>query len=476
MTDQDMFEHRLADALRSYAREVSTEVDPSAFAHAIALDQPRSSGSTAWAGVRWLFGGRRTSSLAVALLAGLLTLLLVSALLVGGRLAEVTPLLIEQTGGGTFAARGALALGNSEHTAVSLHDGRVLVIGGEDGGGAGRTEIYDPASGAITSLVPIAAHDNSNGFAATVLLDGRVLIAGGRFVDNMIDPPWPASDRAILFDPRTGIARQTGRLTVARESPSATLLSDGRVLLAGGLGTWGRVDVERLSSAELYDPATETFTPTGAMACRRTASRLEGLSVALLPSGRVLLHGGGCGDFDAAGEPNTASDEIYDPVTGTFGSVVERGPDEGDSSVILTGPDLIYRYDLARATITDITPQPAELVRAYGNHCRDLHDWGCRFGMEATRLADGRVLLTGGMTAVVRPAGSQGARSEVRTTAEVFDPASGAVRSTGPLVEPRSAHTATLLPDGRVVLIGGYLRTGDVSRTYRTFVEIFTPD
>jgi type II secretory pathway component GspD/PulD (secretin) len=64
----------------------------------------------------------------------------------------------------------------------------------------------------------------------------------------------------------------------------------------------------------------------------------------------------------------------------------------------------------------------------------------------------------------------------VRTTAEVFDPASGAVRSTGPLVEPRSAHTATLLPDGRVVLIGGYLRTGDVSRTYRTFVEIFTPD
>ncbi len=139
---------------------------------------------------------------------------------------------------------------------------------------------------------------------ATLLADGRVLVAGGfDFADQ------PLSSAAV-YDPATGTFSPTGSMATARGLATATLLADGRVLVAGGgAATWVQPGLV-LASAELYDPKTGTFSPTGSMATAR-----EGHTATLLRDGRVLIAGG----IDAStGDHTVASAELYDPKTGTF--------------------------------------------------------------------------------------------------------------------------------------------------------------
>jgi hypothetical protein len=120
---------------------------------------------------------------------------------------------------------------------------------------------------------------------------------------------------------------------------------------------------------------------------------------------------------------------------------------------------------------TDITPRPVELEAKFGEKCREL-PFDCRHGMTATHLPDGRVLLAGGTVSTL------GRKSVPQVAAEVFDPDSGAIAMTGPLMESRRGHTATLLPDGRVVLIGGHRADWDFARGHPAALataEIFIP-
>jgi hypothetical protein len=211
------------------------------------------------------------------------------------------------------------------------------------------------------------------GYTATLLLDGRVLIAGG-FTDG------PDLALAELYDPATGIFSPTGSMTIAREYPTATLLKDGRVLIVGG-------DGDSIDTAELYDPATGKFTRTGSPIVGRRFH-----TATLLNDGRVLIVGGG----------ETSTAELYDPATGRFS---------------LTGSMSAVRY---------------------------FHT--------ATLLADGRVLVLGGRTVGTGP---DGAPEDDVATAEVYDPATGRFGPTGAMSRPREGHAATLLPDGRVLVAGG---------------------
>jgi Kelch motif/Galactose oxidase, central domain len=209
-----------------------------------------------------------------------------------------------------------------DFTAVLLPGRKVLVAGGFDTGFVplNSAEIYDQKTNTWT---PTGSMNVARGeFATVVLNDGRVLAVGG------VSSVGPLAS-AEIYDPRTGIWTLTGSMSMpGRNDLALVVLRNGRVLAAGG-ATGGETS-PRLTSAEIFDPDTGQWTPTGPMTAAR--SEVEYASV-LLPDGRVLVPGG----YTAAHTPVSSSD-LYDPRTGTWTasgsmSVVRAG----HSSIVLRG-------------------------------------------------------------------------------------------------------------------------------------------
>ncbi len=185
------------------------------------------------------------------------------------------------------------------HVAALLLDGKVLIVGGAKDSDATKlasAELYGPKTHAFTATgslsTPRVAH------TVTLLKDGRVLVAGGstgRYPNEMIFAS------AETYDPTTGKFTPTGSMATPRYKHAAVLLADGRVLITGGSDN--RAWRGQYASAELYDPKTGKFSPTGDMHLKRFK---HPKAVVLLRSGKVLVGGGG------------ERAEVYDPATGTF--------------------------------------------------------------------------------------------------------------------------------------------------------------
>jgi WD40 repeat protein len=271
-----------------------------------------------------------------------------------------------------FSNTGDLNTGRYVHTATLLPNGTVLVAGGFYGSTFASAELYGPASGQWT---PTGNLNNARyGHSATLLPNGKVLVAGG----GNDDSNHAKLSSAELFDQSSGTWTITGNLTTARSGQTATLLPNGKVLVAGGVITGGQT-----GSAELYDPASGTWTTTGSLAVARYNH-----TATLLPNGKVLVTGG----YD--GNNVFANAELYDSASGAWTA---------------TG-------SLATA----------------------------RYGHTATLLPNGKVLVAGGINF-----------SGVLPSAELYDPASGTWKGTGSLATARYGHTATLLPNGQVLVAGG---------------------
>jgi len=185
------------------------------------------------------------------------------------------------------------------HSAVLLADGRVLVAGGiGEGGVLPSSEVYDPNTGRWT-----VTGDLNQARAATsavLLANGRVLVAGGCV--NFCETPTASAE---LYDPGTGRWTETGSLNTARYAHTAVLLNDGKVLVAGGCTSTNCAS--NTASAELYDPDSGQWSVTGSL------NQARDLHTATLLSNGSVVVAGGFGVTKAL-----ASSEIYDPAAGTW--------------------------------------------------------------------------------------------------------------------------------------------------------------
>jgi hypothetical protein len=272
-----------------------------------------------------------------------------------------------------FARRG--------HVSAELRDGRILVIGGADESGsvtATTNYAFDPESETFTEFGALIGPHYFH--TAVVLDDGDVLVVGGL-----------GTQEAELIDGRTGLASATGAPTRNRLAATATLLEDGRVLLAAGLRFEDDQSQPPDATAELYDPATGQFTPT---AGTLTYARF-GHSANRLPDGRVLIYGGG------SSTSTPLPPEIYDPETQRFTAIYLPETNARTSHVALTlqdgqiaifgGEDYFGRW-LATSFRFDPTSDVFEPLVALS---------GPRTMAQGALLADGRVLLAGGYKSTV---------------------------------------------------------------------------
>ena len=339
-----------------------------------------------------------------------------------------------------------MAMGRFDHSTVLLHDGRLLVVGGQDatGGESDSAELYDPATGAFSKAGPmIYAHISP---AAVLLRDGRVLVTGGPLATVL------KRDRsAELFDPSTGRFTLTGFMKIARTGQGTVLLPDGRVLFAGGATTLLAKDQQGyyypgddivLASAELYNPTTTTFTLTGSMATAR-----DDPSATMLADGRVLIAGGSL-RAEGSGWNPTASAELYTPSTGKFSRT-------GDMTTARVGHTASLLPD-GRVLIVggDGPSGPVASSELYDPATGRFSPTGpmamVRTGHTATLLPNGRVLIVGGADS-----DDDSLAANILASAELCDPATGTFSPAGSMATGRQFQTATLLPDGRVLIVGG---------------------
>jgi hypothetical protein len=339
-----------------------------------------------------------------------------------------------------FVLTGGLNTARYYHTATMLNNGQVLIAGGD--GGVWPTlnpltsaELYNPATGTFTSTTG-SMNTARYYHTATLLNNGLVLIVGGYGdMGYLVD--------AELYNPATGTFATTGSLNVARAYHAATLLNNGQVLITGGYG-WNGGGSQALTSAELYNPATGTFsTTTGPMSSARAWHNST-----LLNNGQVLIVGGynyNSSSYPAAGELYNPANETFTP---TFGNM--NTPRSNQTATLLNnGMVLIaagYNSGLSSpylATAELYNPVNETFSYTIGNLTV------ARQFPSATLLNNGQVLIAGGYNA-----------SGDLTDAELYNSASGAFSATGVLNTARIYHTATLLNNGRLLMAGGAASNG----------------
>ena len=324
-----------------------------------------------------------------------------------------------QLGRGMWSAATPMSSARTGSTATLLLNGKVLFAGGEGptfGPRPGAAQLYDETTNRWS---PAGSMQTGRRYHVAVLLaDGRVLVAGGSTDVN----GYLAT--AEIYDPATNSWAATRSMNTARAFAAATLLRDGRVLVVGGSNSSSKPS---LATAELYDPTTNSWRNATPMHTGRT-----GDTATTLRDGHVLVVGGG-------------PPELYDPVNDMWsfaGTMPYADRDEHTATLLLNGRVLVAGGNISTGEIADVEVYDPQTngwsVAASLPEARNYHS--------ATLLKDGRVLIAGGCC--------------VNFAALLYDPGSNNWSSTGPPVDSsQSPETLTRLHDGRVLAAGGSSQT-----------------
>lgn len=324
---------------------------------------------------------------------------------------------------------------------------------------AGVVDTTNPGSYTLTYTVRDAAGNTATARRTVVVLEGpgctptwsftgplegchaKALHQAVRLNDGRVLTVGGYNTKADLYNPSTGTWSPTGPLTVARRYHSATLLADGRVLAAGGAN--GRLD----ATTELYDPASGTWRRARSMTYSRRYH-----SATLLASGQVLVAGGASGSL-------AGSAELYDPASDTWTVVgsLSQGRSQHTATLLADGKVLV-------AGGVDTSGQRLASAEVYDPATRS---WTPAGSMSLARRYHTATLLTSGKVLV---AGGEGDRLQAATS-ELYDPATATWSPTGSLVQPRRFHAAALLNTGKVLVAGGYHETAGIC----TSAELYSP-
>jgi N-acetylneuraminic acid mutarotase len=338
----------------------------------------------------------------------------------------------------------SMSAARDQHTATKLHNAKVLVVGGYNGSASvSSAELYNPANNTWSSAgTLITARMNHT---ATILNSGKVLVAGGF---SAINTPVAAAE---IYDPATNSWSSTSPMATARGVHTATHLADanGRVFVAGGMGSGGTY----LSSAEIFDPVSSTWTTVASLATSRSGHVAERLS-----SGKVLVAGGRNGTY-------LTSSALYDPSTNAWTTVGSMATGRyraasawlniGSGKVLVSGGYNSTSGELSSAEVFD----PSTLAWTSAGTMSVP-----RSGHNATPVSGGKVLVTGGDTGL----------STGTASAQLYDPATNSWSSIASMATERTSHTATLLNSGRVLITGGH-EYGPFSTNYLASSELYDP-
>lgn len=382
-----------------------------------------------------------------------------TALLVAGLLwnSGIKPVAAATSLSGTFTLTGSLNTARYQHKAVLLTTGEVLVMGGIGVNGNydsfASAELYNPSEGKwiFTGNMTVGR----TGHTATLLKTGQVLVTGG----SAYEITCYAS--AELYDPATGEWTATGNMTQPRCLHSATLLPNGNVLVAGGVSSLydsnTQSDTDTVTTAEIYNPATHTWTATGGL----NASRADAATT-LLQDGKVITVGGYNKTGQSTSKTYLTSAELYDPTAGqwslttsipvsSFESITPVTLPDGD--VLISNAAQFYNPSTATWTATGALPTIAGSPHV------------------AAPLDTGNVLGTDIPCKPTKlyPCGATTAH------AYLYDSSTNTWSVTGSMSHARSSHTMTVLTNGQVLVAGGFVHPVPGYLTPISTAELYTP-
>ena len=349
---------------------------------------------------------------------------------------------------GSWAPTGAMRSARDGHTATLLANGKVLVAGGTNNGVAlTSAELYNLMAGTWASTGSM--HVARSQARAVLLPNGSALIVGGCVNDCLS----ATTSSAELYNPTAGTFAATGSMVQARAEFGITLLANGQVLVAGGCTAYDANGCLAVTNkAEIYNPATGTWKATGALRGARHA-----MTATRLASGKVLVAGGATASMDALN-----STEIYDPIakTWTLGAKMLQARSDyasimlGSGKVLFTGGENINGVSINKAELYNTS---SGTFTATGNMTatREEH---C-----AVLLANGNVLVSGGNKKTLTT-------QTPLASAELYNPATGAWTATDSMSTARSGHSSTVLHNGHVLNTGGSDAVNELNNA-----ELYTP-